>query len=55
MNPDATDYAREMKTRIPLGRYAEPQEIAGVVAFLAGPDAAYVTGATINVDGGLNA
>jgi len=55
MNPDTTDYAREMKTRIPLGRYAEPQEIAGVVAFLAGPEASYITGATLNVDGGLNA
>ncbi|MDR3375249.1 MAG: SDR family oxidoreductase [Ancalomicrobiaceae bacterium] len=55
MNPDTTDYHHEMIKRIPLGRYAEPAEIAGVVAFLAGPDAAYITGATINVDGGLNA
>ena len=55
MNPDTTDYHHEMIKRIPLGRYAEPAEIAGVVAFLAGPEAAYITGATINVDGGLNA
>lgn len=55
MNPNTTDYATEMKTRIPLARYAEPQELAGVVAFLAGPDATYITGATIDVDGGLNA
>lgn len=55
MNPNTTDYAAEMKKRIPLGRYAEAEEIAGVVAFLAGPDARYITGATINVDGGLNA
>lgn len=55
MNPDTTDYAAEMRTRIPLGRYAEANEVANVVAFLAGPDATYVTGATINVDGGLNA
>ncbi|MQT14785.1 SDR family NAD(P)-dependent oxidoreductase [Segnochrobactrum spirostomi] len=54
MNPDTTDYHHEMVKRIPLARYAEPAEIAGVVAFLAGPDAAYITGATINVDGGLN-
>jgi 3-oxoacyl-[acyl-carrier protein] reductase len=54
MNPDTTDYHHEMIKRIPLARYAEPNEIAGVVAFLAGPDAAYITGASINVDGGLN-
>jgi 3-oxoacyl-[acyl-carrier protein] reductase len=38
---------------VPLGRYASTDEVAGVVAFLAGEDAAYVTGAVIPVDGGL--
>ncbi|MFN3257716.1 MAG: 3-oxoacyl-ACP reductase FabG [Ilumatobacter sp.] len=38
---------------VPLGRMATPDEIAGVVAFLAGPDAAYITGAVVPVDGGL--
>jgi 3-oxoacyl-[acyl-carrier protein] reductase len=38
---------------VPLGRIASPDEVAGVVAFLASADAAYITGAVIPVDGGL--
>jgi 3-oxoacyl-[acyl-carrier protein] reductase len=40
-------------TAVPLGRYASADEVAGTVAFLAGQDAAYITGAVIPVDGGL--
>jgi 3-oxoacyl-[acyl-carrier protein] reductase len=39
--------------QVPLGRLASAGEIAGVVSFLAGDDAAYITGAVIPVDGGL--
>src|SRR5580698_2689463 len=38
---------------IPLGRYAAADEVAAAVAFLAGPDGAYITGAVLPVDGGL--
>lgn len=41
--------------RIPLGRVAEPEDVAGAVSFLCSPDAAYVTGQTIAVDGGWTA
>ena len=43
----------ELTEAVPLRRMATPDEIAGVVTFLAGPDAAYITGAVIPVDGGL--
>lgn len=45
--------AKEILASVPLGRYASPEEVAGVCTFLAGPDAAYITGAVIPVDGGL--
>lgn len=55
MNPADGDFAQQMKSLIPLGRYGKVEEIAGAVAFLAGPDASYITGTTLNVDGGTAA
>jgi 3-oxoacyl-[acyl-carrier protein] reductase len=47
------DYALRVQQAIPIGRYGEPREIGEVVAFLASERASYVSGATIQVDGGL--
>lgn len=47
------EYASRVQATIPIGRYGEPREIGEVVAFLASGRASYVTGATIQVDGGL--
>lgn len=47
------DRLTELTAQVPLARMATADEIAGVVEFLAGPDASYITGAVIPVDGGL--
>jgi 3-oxoacyl-[acyl-carrier protein] reductase len=55
MNPEDGPFAETLKGLAALGRYGQPEDIAAAVAFLAGPDAGYVTGATLNVDGGQSA
>jgi len=40
-------------SKIPLGRYGSPEEIASVVAFLASEQAGYITGETVHVNGGM--
>jgi len=55
MNPADGPTADAIRAQTALGRYARPEEIAAAVAFLAGPDAGYVTGTGILVDGGVNA
>lgn len=47
------DAAQAFKQSVPLGRFGAVEEIAGVAAFLAGPDASFITGTTLNVDGGV--
>jgi 3-oxoacyl-[acyl-carrier protein] reductase len=55
MNPEDGQNADFMRGLTALGRYGQPHEVASIVTFLAGPEASYITGATINVDGGWNA
>jgi NAD(P)-dependent dehydrogenase (short-subunit alcohol dehydrogenase family) len=47
------EFLRERAASVPLGRLAEPEEIAAVVVFLASPAGSYITGQTITVDGGF--
>jgi 3-oxoacyl-[acyl-carrier protein] reductase len=43
----------ELKKMIPVGRFGKPEEVAAVVKFLVSPEAAYITGEVININGGL--
>lgn len=55
MNPDGGPVSKIVGPGIAVGRYGRAEEIAGAVAYLAGPDAAFVTGAELVADGGFTA
>ena len=52
---DPDDVSKEMTREIPAGRFAEPEEIAYAIGFLASPYAAYINGINLPVDGGRTA
>ena len=55
MNPATSERAAFMTSMVPLGRYGRPEEIAAAVSFLVGPEAAFITGTVLTVDGGFSA
>ncbi|MDP3813467.1 3-oxoacyl-ACP reductase family protein [Pseudomonas sp.] len=55
MNPDSGDFAEMIKGLMAINRYGRAEEIAAFVAYLAGPEAGYITGASLTIDGGFAA
>src|SRR4029077_5961419 len=55
LNPAAGEWAAPQKAATALNRYGSVDDVAALVAFVAGPDSSYITGANLTVDGGMNA
>ena len=55
MNPASGDFAESLIPLMAVGRYGHAEEIASFVAYLAGPEAGYITGASLTIDGGFGA
>jgi 3-oxoacyl-[acyl-carrier protein] reductase len=55
LNPASGEWAVPQKAQTALNRYGHVDEIASMVAFVAGPESSYITGANLTVDGGMNA
>jgi 3-oxoacyl-[acyl-carrier protein] reductase len=55
LNPASGEWAAGQKAAVPLDRYGRADEVAALVAFVAGPESSYINGANLTVDGGINA
>jgi len=55
MNPANSEFASSLLGLMASGRYGEAEEVAGFVSYLAGPEAGYITGASLSIDGGFAA
>jgi 3-oxoacyl-[acyl-carrier protein] reductase len=55
LNPAASEWAVPQKAATALDRFGHVDEVAALVAFVAGPESSYITGANLTVDGGMNA
>lgn len=53
MNPDTGEFADALKQFLPIGRYGKVEEIASLIMWLISPNAGYMTGSSINMDGGF--
>ena len=55
LNPASGEWAVDQKAAVPLDRYGHVDEVAALVAFVAGPESSFINGANLTVDGGINA
>jgi 3-oxoacyl-[acyl-carrier protein] reductase len=55
MNPPTGEFAEILTKLVAVARYGTVEEVAGMVAYLAGPEAGYITGANLMIDGGFSA
>jgi 3-oxoacyl-[acyl-carrier protein] reductase len=55
MNPANSEFAESLIGLMAVGRYGHVEEIASFVAYLAGPETGYITGASLTIDGGFSA
>jgi 3-oxoacyl-[acyl-carrier protein] reductase len=55
LNPASGEWAASQKVHVPLDRYGKAEEVAALVAFIAGQESSYINGANLTVDGGTNA
>lgn len=55
MNPADSPHHEQLRAMMPVGRFGQPEEVAAMVAYLVGAEAAFVTGASLTIDGGYTA
>jgi len=55
LNPASGGWAGDQKAAVPLDRYGHTDEVAALVAFVAGPESSFINGANLTIDGGINA
>lgn len=53
LNPDSGEFADYLKTLLSVGRYGTTDEVAGMVSYLASPEAGYISGSSLDIDGGF--